>query len=297
MRIREGYSGGMSSELTSDGNVTVSTNSRMVGSSADLLPKGGVFERVDTPTGTLDGLNDDTLVSGPSIPGDQMRLSQAVAAGYVVRRPDGTYTFPDGSRQAPGAPQEAQESPQESDPGEGLGGERIASEESLAALAGLADGQTALQAVDQIIAGGDLSDDIVNRVAGTGGMEATALRGQVGQIVADFETQARTVVQRSGLDPEAVFEWAHENQPDLMRDAMKSHATQRTTSGYDKVTQAYLENLDTIDPEAILGASFANGATAFRHTDGSVILKDHMGRTFKWRDAVRNGLVSVKAGR
>ncbi len=51
-----------------------------------------VFSSVQSRSGTIEDATPDTIVDGPSLPGDGMRLRDAIAAGFVVRNPDGSYS-------------------------------------------------------------------------------------------------------------------------------------------------------------------------------------------------------------
>jgi len=285
------------STMRPDGSIEVETRGRLEGSSAEMFSAGSTFTRVQTPTGTLEGLNDDTLVSGPSIPGDMMRLSQAVSAGYLMKNPDGTYSAPG---DAPSVQQalEDSKSTQEGDEDEAfhpeLQSEPIESEEVLGALVERVDGNDQTAAISQLIDTGELSEDLVGRVAGNLGLDPNTLQGGMGKIRADFEAQARTTIATTGIDPDAIIDWAHENEPALMRQAMMDQATKRTTSGYLDVAQEYLTRLDTIDPESILSAGFHDGIKAHQGGDGRIVLTLSNGSTVLWKDAVKTGLVSVR---
>lgn len=296
--LSDNNAGHLSAEYRPDGSVQTQSRGRMEGSSADVLPQGSVFSRVQTPDGSLRGLNDDTIVSGPSIPGDAMKLSHALAGGFVIRNSDGSYSDPTGKKSTPTEQVlgDSQESTGESDESEGhpdLQGEPIASEESLVALLGNTDGNDQLTAVNQIVDTGEVSDELVNHVASNLGIEPEALNGQLGTMVSEFESQARATIDQSGIDSEVVLEWARENDPDTLRQAMMDQATKRTTSGYTNITQRYVEQLDTIDPDAILNANLQNGLKAHKDDSGRIVLTDSLGRSFEWRNAVRGGLVSV----
>ena len=55
-----------------------------------------VFSSVQSRSGTIEDATLDSIVSGPSIPGDGVRLRDALAAGFVVKNADGTYSLGDG---------------------------------------------------------------------------------------------------------------------------------------------------------------------------------------------------------
>lgn len=165
-------------------------------------------------------------------------------------------------------------------------------EAALGGLAGYTDPNDQINAVNQVVDGGAVSPELLARVAGSQGVAPDAVAGQVESIRAGFEAQARSTVAAMGLDPEAVFTHAWEVDPEGMEKAQRDHATQRSTEGYKALARSYVENLDTLDPQAVLNAEFGNGVTAYQHGD-KIILQDHLGRTFEWKAAVRAGIVSV----
>ena len=59
--------------------------------------------------------------------------------------------------------------------------------------------------------------------------------------------------------------------PDLT-EAMIEQGTQRSTAGYAALAREYVANLDTIDPDAILGASFPEGQSARRDGRGQIVI-------------------------
>ncbi len=68
---------------------------------ADSLSGTAVFSSVKSRSGTIEDATLDSIVSGPSIPGDGVRLRDALAAGFVVKNADGTYSLGDGTFDAP----------------------------------------------------------------------------------------------------------------------------------------------------------------------------------------------------
>lgn len=297
--MRDNETGRLSAEIRPDGSMKTHTMDHMEGSSAAVLPQGGVFSRVQTTDGTLGGLDQDTIVSGPSIPGDAMKLSQAVAAGFIIENPDGSYSTPGGSRTALvkkttlESPEEPTEAPLESEPIQDLVVESITSEESLATLVDQVSPNDQINGLNQLVDNGAVSDELVGQVASNLGVDPSAVHGQIGSIVSEFETQARATINKSGVDSEAVIEWARVHAADELRDAMMAQGQKRTTAGYADIAKSYVERLDTIDPSAILNAELKDGLKARRDDGGRIILTTPSGSSMEWRSAVRSGLVSI----
>ena len=74
------------------GQVTVQTKGVQKASSADTGAGSAVFTSVGSRSGTIDDADLDSIVAGPSIPGDGMRLRFAIAGGFVTKNDDGTYS-------------------------------------------------------------------------------------------------------------------------------------------------------------------------------------------------------------
>ena len=218
-----------------------------------------------------------------------MRLRDAIAGGFIIQTAPGVYAAAEASQEA--APEVEPEQNKDE-----LGGEAI-EQEAEAVLGNLVAGtdpNDQISAVKQVVASptGEVSPELLAHVAGTLGTNPEALAGQIETIRSGFEAQARTAVEAMGVNPDAVFEHAWANHPDQMKRVMNDHAMKRSTDGYKSLARNYIENLDTIAPEAVLGADFADGVTA-REDGGKIILTDANGTTYEWRTAVRSGIVSL----
>lgn len=153
-----------------------------------------------------------------------------------------------------------------------------------------AGAQTAV-ALD-FIESGDVSEGNIGRVASAMGVEPHEARGMAQEVYRGFEAQAYQTVEKTGLDAQEVFAWAQKEAPETLKRAMHSHAMERSTKGYTEVANAYISNLDTVNPEAILGADFGSGITAKRE-GGKVILDLPGVGTVDWKGAIKSGLIRV----
>ena len=74
------------------GQVTIERKGVQRADSADVGTSSPVFTSVASRSGSIEDAGLDTIVSGPSIPGDGVRLRDALAAGFVTKNADGSYT-------------------------------------------------------------------------------------------------------------------------------------------------------------------------------------------------------------
>ena len=285
------------------GQVTVQTKGVQKANSADMGAGSPVFSRVQSRSGTIDDAGLDTIVSGPSIPGDGVRLRDALAAGFISKDEAGNYvagpgTFGGDTSLAEPKPDEdeakddADKKDDADDTLEGLGDEVETTMNSLIADTNAED---QLAAVHQVAATGEVSDDLVQKVAQEMGVEPEALQGQLGGVIAAFEVQAREALTKAaGVDSQEVLEWVWEHRADALNKAGIEQATQRSTAGYVALANEFVLNLDTINPDRILGADFSDGLSAHRDTNGKVIITGPDGVGHPWQSAVRSGLIKIK---
>ncbi len=304
----QGHQGYASAQVLPNGEIVTKVQaSTQKATTADMHTGAALFTRMGTPTGTMEGLTPDTVVSAPSIPGDGCTIAQALAAGFIVQTAPGQYAAPDGSQQAaPDGSQQAAtdftEAPE--DGKDSLGGEAI-DPEAEKAFGDLIQGTAAndqISAVKQMIESptGEMSPELSGHMATAMGIEPEALAGQVETVRAGFEAQAKATVEAMGLDADKVFDYAREHNPELSQKVVNDHVMGRSTDGYKALGQDYLTNLDTIDPGALLDpegplkAHLANGWGVRRQDrSGEIILTDPNGATYEWKSAVRTGVVSV----
>ena len=185
----QGHQGYASAQVLPNGEIVTKVQaSTQKATTADMHTGAALFTRMDTPTGTMEGLTPDTVVSAPSIPGDGCTIAQALAAGYIVQTAPGQYAAPDGSQQA--APESEKEAPE--DGKDSLGGEPIEkeAEELLGDLYSKTDGTVQLQALNQLANDGEISDDLINQVASSVGIEPKAAGEQLDTVVSAFRAQA-----------------------------------------------------------------------------------------------------------
>ena len=69
-------------------------------SSADRQTGTAVFSRILSPSGTVVDVTPDTIVDGPGLPGDGMRLRDAIAGGFIIQTAPGVYANAEASQEA-----------------------------------------------------------------------------------------------------------------------------------------------------------------------------------------------------
>ena len=266
-----------------------------------------VFSRVRSPSGMIEDAGLDTIVSGPSIPGDGVRLRDALAAGFVSRDAAGNYVAGPGTFDAAAQKSladktdadKADDEKAEKDKGDQGEGERMG-DETEKTIDTLIEGSTPddqLAAVHQVAATGEVDPALIATVAQSMGVETEALQGQIGGVLEAFESQARDVITKAagGIDSERVLEWVREHRADELNKAMVAQGTQRSTTGYASLAREYVNGLDEYDPDSILTADFTEGVSARRDENGKVIINVN-GTDYTWRSAIAGGFISVTGG-
>lgn len=154
------------------------------------------------------------------------------------------------------------------------------------------------EGLNSLAKGEDVPTHVVGAMASHMGLEPGEAMETINTLRGQFEAQALHSVSGSGVDAQAIFDWARDNKPQELQRAIMDHATQRTVSGYKGLAQDYMNNLDSIDPEAIINAEFGGGISASMKTDSNgrkaVVLSTPRGEV-DWKTAMRLGYVNVSS--
>lgn len=269
---------------------------------ADLERQGGIVATAHTKTGmpiSPDRITDDSIVY---VKGREVSVRSALSAGYLVRDPDGTLREPGQGPQNRNTSQSRSEptdqayeeerpdlGPSEEDL-EGLGDDHL--EGLISSVAEAAPQQDVVSVINAVSSGEELPGQAFNQIADSMGLSRDEAMEQYETIRSAFEEQAyRAVEETTGIDAEAVFEWARENAPSDLTKAIRSQAMNRSTAGYRELATKYFENLDSIDPDALLSAQYPEGVRAVQE-GGRVVLETPQG-AIPWRLAVRKGIAKV----
>lgn len=219
---------------------------------------------------------------------DGMEVSVGVAKQIGLLGEDGKDVAP--TKEAKPQPKPSADDMGDPEPAERLPGEYA--EMLLETSSKAVDAGTQNAAVLDYVNKGELSEGTVGRIASAMGVEPHEAHGMAQEVYRGFEAQAYQTVEKAGVDPQAVFEWAQKEAPEQLSKAMQAHAMQRSTKGYTEVAQAYISNLDSVDPEAILGARLGSGITAKRE-NGKIVLNLPGVGTVGWKSALKAGLIRV----
>jgi hypothetical protein len=153
--------------------------------------------------------------------------------------------------------------------------------------------QVVYAAANFIADGGTIDENMLGSLARGLGVDPAEAQDRVDRISEAFRQQAAETIARLGVDPEAAFEWARENDQAGLAQAIRQQVHDRSTAGYKALAQSYLMSLDQIDPEAILSATFGEGISAFRAGNGAVVIQTPDGEQLSWRQAVEFGVIRV----
>ena len=162
-----------------------------------------------------------------------------------------------------------------------------AAEQTLTHLINNSGGVEQMQAIQQIVEKGKISEQTLATLSTQLQTEPGQLQTQLAPIMDAFKAQALSVMSEGGVDGNAVVEWAQTHARDKLNLAMNKQATQRSIAGYASLRQAYLEALGEHNPEAALSADLGPGNTAFKNDKGTVIVRMADGSTMSWRSAIR----------
>ena len=296
------------------GAITIEHKAVVKADAADIGSGSAVFTKVMSRSGTIETATLDTIVNGPSLPGNGMALRHALAAGFVSRDAAGNYvagpggpgdtakSLADPKGDEADAKTEAEKADADKaerdkgDQGDGVAlDEKI--ESHIDSLLENSSSDDQLAAIAQVAETGEVSAELITAAAEGAGVSPEAMTEQVGNVIAAFETQARdAITEATGMDSQVVIDWMKAEHMDALKAAEFAHATKRSTSGYTELAKVYVENLDTIDPDAILGATYPEGQSARRDGRGDIVVTGPDGVEYPWRSAVRAGFVSLKAG-
>jgi hypothetical protein len=236
----------------------------------------------------------DSIVN---VGGSETSVKAAIAAGLVQTNADGSFSVVSQAARVQAQQQQRQAQAEaqnlEIGPQEGVAPQV---EDTIHTFASSVSPSTVMGAVLDFSNGQEVRDSHIHQAASEMGIEPSAVRSMVDQVRGAFETQARAVVDNCGLSSDEVFAWAYQNKPEMMKDAIHQQATMRTTKGYQKVAQTYMENLDTINPQALLNAQLGQGLKVMKANNGKIVIQTPKGQ-IEYRAAVRSGLIKLSTAK
>ncbi len=222
--------------------------------------------------------------------GQTMKLRNAVDAGYVTQRADGSYVG------ALGETQKKIDEPEIHDDLklEAFPTENRAADIAMSEIVETTQPTTQLAAIEDLIGQGEIGEHNLSQIAAQMGVEPEAVNEKVQPIIEAFTQQANSLVADYGVDPDSVWAWAHANCSEPLNKAMHRHGTMRQTTGYHGVVKAYIAALDETAPDAILNADFGPGVSARKDHNGKIIIRAGSHGEMPWKSAVRAGLINLK---
>jgi hypothetical protein len=152
---------------------------------------------------------------------------------------------------------------------------------------------TLSRAMHEVANTNELSERTLSNVASEMGVEPQHVQGQMATVRAAMETQAMDAVAARGVDPTNFMSWVYATHPEEMQKAIAHHITRRQTSGYEALVDRYSQQLDKIDPEAIMNSNLAQFCSRDPRT-GQIVVRTPEGTTMTWAAAVRAGVVRLQ---
>lgn len=165
-------------------------------------------------------------------------------------------------------------------------------EQVITEVATTANPSDVMSVISAVSKGEEPSENALGLIASRMGVEPEQVSEKMATIRAAFEQQALKSVSSFGMEQD-IMAWGYANAPELMQRAIRQHATQRTTAGYQAVAKQFVENLDRIDPEAVLQAELPQGWTAKQTKGGRVVLVSPQGREHSWQALAKSGRLTV----
>ena len=281
-------------KLHADGTVETWRQGVMQGSSADVATGVDVFKSIVSANGDQRiSIHDADMESRVTLQnGMEMTIRSALEAGFISQDGEGSFKAGpvDSSAEVEKAPEDQDLDP--TDAGEFL---PPADEAVMQELIDNTSAHDQVSIINDITSGnGMLDEHTINRAASEAGLDPAVMHGKIESVAGAMRTQASAAVAKHGVDPEAV--WSHFNEPanlPKLQAAVREHAMTRSTASYNVLAQEYVENLDTIDPEAILSADFGGQGKAHRDANGKIVVTDANGTTYTWKSAVKAGIIKL----
>jgi hypothetical protein len=123
--------------------------------------------------------------------------------------------------------------------------------------------------------GEEIPEHLMSRLAASMGGDEAVARQAVAQAVQPFYAQATAVVEKAlPGNSELVFEWSRSDPKgqELLREAMRAQANERSTKGYTSLAKAYLADLATKDPHAVADGINRSGTAKARVSGKDVVV-------------------------
>ena len=157
-------------------------------------------------------------------------------------------------------------------------------------------GAAVSSAVNFISQGKDIPQSVLTDTASRMGLEPHELHSQIESVREAFTEQASNRIEKYGVNPEDVFNWASENESNKLEQAIQQQFHKYSTVGYDKVAQAYIEALPEINPDAIADLELGEGIKVIKTDRGQIVLETPHGQ-IGWKQAINTGIIKLSPNR
>jgi hypothetical protein len=224
----------------------------------------------------------DSIVKLPGKP--EVTVEQAILMDWITR--------PQGGTPAAAVPQGVAQETEQQQPEDihaDLQTEAVdrETEQTFTSLVESTSASTQMAAVNDLATGGEISERHLGELASQMGVEPSQVQAMVETMRPAFEAQAASAIESYGVGAEDVMEWAQEARPREAQEAINRHLTLRNTHGYQKLAKHYVQNLDSINPDAILSAEVVGGKV--ERIGGKIVLTNAKGQRMTWSEALALG--------
>jgi hypothetical protein len=273
----------------SDGAETKSTSGfARATAGTNVADREGVMS-IRSPHGTPRSGNDIRSTDLITVSGYTTTVAAALAMGVVVKDASGTFYNVNADQLA--AEEQAKEDHRQ---------EQMPKEEAIQPLSDpeaeslvnhytskvhATDSQMAIKA---LLDNQQPGEDNVRAIATALGVEPQIARQQIETMRAGFEQQAREVATDS------VLMWAKENRLDDLKAAARDQINVGSTKGYQKLQAAYVKDLPSINPNAILNSPDGQRLQAQKDRQGNITIVVPGAGRVEWRAAIASGFIAPK---
>jgi hypothetical protein len=261
-------------------------------STRELMPRGdgsqGILSTARSTSGRPLSGNDVKPDTTVMVHGMETSVAAAVAAGFLQRNGDGSYSDVAQSTSDPqGQPGPQQDQPQ-AQPAKvaDLPGEAHQFAMDFTSRVGNVE---IARGLSEMIEGGALSQDSLSRIAGATSLEPGEVVRRAETIRAGYEAQAREML---GPWADHIISYANLRDRSAARKAVDRHINHEAPDAYDGLVQNFWLNLDKHNPDLILKAGNASEIGARRESNGTITVQvPGMPTRMTWGAAVRAGFI------
>jgi len=263
--------------------------------SSETTPGAPIFKSSVGRVLTTSEIKPDTLVT---VGGVTTNVRAALHAG-LLREVNGQYVSASGVSASPAQQQQEPEHQQQQqqqqppEPAPTIDALDPHSEAIMSDVVSKVAQPLAIGTLRELIDNGENAPSTIERVAEQLNVSPAEAGQRIETLKIAFDGQARRAI---GGNSEAVLEYARQHQPQALKDAMRAHVMDGTTEGYRALARSYIEDLATVNPQAILSSKDAAARGVRQERDGSItVLHPKAGRV-AWKVAVRTGLIKPNFG-